>query len=147
MRLSEPAGCRRVSTVLSSWKEIASYLGKGVRTVQRWERELRLPVHRPAGARKGVVVAFPGELSKWARQTEEQPASSELAQPFRDDAHRANSSTRLAVRETFTSNLTRLVHNTERLNESCRQAMTTASRSVGQRNGRTKNPDSSTAPK
>ena len=37
------------SSVLNSWKEIASYLGRSVRTVQRWEREFGLPVHRPAG--------------------------------------------------------------------------------------------------
>ena len=54
--------------VLGSWKEIAQFLGKGVRTVQRWEHELNLPVHRPSGARKGVVIAFPGELEKWARR-------------------------------------------------------------------------------
>lgn len=53
--------------ILGSWKEIAQYLGKGVRTVQRWEHELKLPVHRPSGARKGVVIAFPEELEKWAR--------------------------------------------------------------------------------
>ena len=35
--------------ILNSWKEIANYLGRGVRTVQRWERDLRLPVHRPKG--------------------------------------------------------------------------------------------------
>lgn len=34
------------STRLNSWKEIATFLGRGVRTVQRWERELQLPVHR-----------------------------------------------------------------------------------------------------
>lgn len=33
--------------LLSGWKEIANYLGKGVRTVQRYEYELLLPVvHR-----------------------------------------------------------------------------------------------------
>ena len=31
---------------LDSWKEIATYLGRGVRTAQRWEREEGLPVHR-----------------------------------------------------------------------------------------------------
>ncbi len=30
--------------VLNSWKEIACYLGRGVRTVQRYERDLGLPV-------------------------------------------------------------------------------------------------------
>jgi hypothetical protein len=31
---------------LDSWKEIAAYLGRAIRTVQRWEREEGLPVHR-----------------------------------------------------------------------------------------------------
>lgn len=56
-----------MQVVLGSWKEIANYLGKGVRTVQRWERCNALPVHRPSGSRKGVVLAFPAELDKWAR--------------------------------------------------------------------------------
>jgi len=59
--------------VLSSWKEIASYLGKGVRTVQRWEHQLAMPVHRPAGADKGVVLAYPEELDAWIRKTAAQP--------------------------------------------------------------------------
>jgi hypothetical protein len=54
--------------VLGSWKEIASYMGKGVRTVQRWERCSGLPVHRPSGSSKGVVIAFPAELDRWARR-------------------------------------------------------------------------------
>jgi hypothetical protein len=53
--------------VLTSWKEIAAYLGKGVRTVQRWERELSLPVRRPYGMEKHVIVALPEELDKWMR--------------------------------------------------------------------------------
>ncbi len=57
-----------MQVVLGSWKEIASYLGKGVRTVQRWERCSGLPVHRPSGSSKGVVIAFPAELDKWARR-------------------------------------------------------------------------------
>src|SRR5947209_4526964 len=57
-----------MAQILGSWKEIASYLGKGVRTVQRWEQELGLPVHRPQGARQGVVLAFQGELDAWARR-------------------------------------------------------------------------------
>ncbi len=55
-----------MAVILGSWKEIAGYLGKGVRTVQRWERLLGLPVHRPDGAAHGVVLAFPAELDIWA---------------------------------------------------------------------------------
>jgi hypothetical protein len=51
--------------VLTSWKEIAAYLGKGVRTVQRWEQTLGLPVQRPNGKPKGIVFAACDELDKW----------------------------------------------------------------------------------
>jgi hypothetical protein len=50
---------------LSGWKEIATYLGKGVRTVQRYERQLGLPVRRPAGKPWGSVVATRAELDGW----------------------------------------------------------------------------------
>jgi len=50
---------------LSGWKEIANYLRKGVRTVQRYERELGLPVHRPAGKPAGYVIATKSELDGW----------------------------------------------------------------------------------
>lgn len=53
-------------TVLTSWKEIAAHLGKGVRTVQRWEHEFGLPVRRPS-PNGGVVVAIPNELNEWLR--------------------------------------------------------------------------------
>ena len=55
--------------ILNSWKEIANYLGRGVRTVQRWERDLGLPVHRPKGKDRSAVVAFPEELNTWLQQT------------------------------------------------------------------------------
>jgi hypothetical protein len=50
---------------LSGWKEIANYLGKGVRTVQRYERQLGLPVRRPAGKPWGSVIATRAELDGW----------------------------------------------------------------------------------
>jgi hypothetical protein len=50
--------------LLTSWKEIAIYLSKGVRTVQRWERELGLPVRRPAQSRH-IVLATTSELDGW----------------------------------------------------------------------------------
>jgi hypothetical protein len=30
--------------LLNGWKEIAGFFGRGVRTVQRWEQQLGLPV-------------------------------------------------------------------------------------------------------
>jgi hypothetical protein len=51
--------------ILSGWKEIACYLHRGVRTVQRWEL-LALPVHRVrANGTSSPVFAFAGELDAW----------------------------------------------------------------------------------
>lgn len=52
---------------LSGWKEIANYLGKGVRTVQRYERDLGLPVRRPAAKDRGSVVATKDEIEAWVK--------------------------------------------------------------------------------
>ena len=57
------------SRILNSWKEIASYLGRGVRTIQRYEEKLGLPVHRPAGTERSAVLAFADELERWLRNT------------------------------------------------------------------------------
>jgi len=50
---------------LDSWKEISAYLKRGVRTVQRWEREAGLPVHRLATEKRGVVHAYKTEIDFW----------------------------------------------------------------------------------
>jgi len=52
--------------MLTCWKDIGRYLGKSARTVQRWERELGLPVRRPTGSTgKSSVLADPRELDAW----------------------------------------------------------------------------------
>ena len=52
--------------ILSSWKEIAGYTGKAVRTVQRWEHELGLPVRRPMNrAQKGMVMLNTSDVDAW----------------------------------------------------------------------------------
>jgi transcriptional regulator with XRE-family HTH domain len=50
---------------LSSWKEIARYIGKSVRTVQRWEADLALPVRRPNPKAHNKVIALKAELDSW----------------------------------------------------------------------------------
>jgi predicted DNA-binding transcriptional regulator AlpA len=51
---------------LTCWKDIAQYMGKGVRTVQRWESQLGLPVRRPkGGGPKGPVAADRAEIDQW----------------------------------------------------------------------------------
>ena len=53
--------------VLHCWKEIATYLSAGVRTVQRWESEFSLPVRRPRGTKRSAVLAFSSEIDEWIR--------------------------------------------------------------------------------
>jgi len=50
---------------LDSWKEIAAYLGRGIRTVQRWEQEEGLPVHRLAHEKRGSIYERREELAAW----------------------------------------------------------------------------------
>jgi Tol biopolymer transport system component len=52
---------------LDSWKEIAGYLGRGVRTVVRWEQENGLPIHRVTLEKRSSVYAFRAELDEWLR--------------------------------------------------------------------------------
>jgi adenylate cyclase len=52
---------------LDSWKEIAAYLKRGVRTAQRWERDEGLPVRRLKHDTQGSVYAIRGELDAWWR--------------------------------------------------------------------------------
>ena len=63
------AAAQTPSRILNSWKEIASYLGRGVRTTQRYEEKLGLPIHRPAAKTRSAVVAFADELEGWLRNT------------------------------------------------------------------------------
>ena len=50
---------------LDGWEEIASYLGRGVRTVQRWEKEAALPVRRVFKQRRSLVHAYQKEMADW----------------------------------------------------------------------------------
>ncbi len=50
---------------LESWKEIAAYLKRDVRTVQRWEKNEGLPVQRHVHHSLGTVYAYKAELDAW----------------------------------------------------------------------------------
>lgn len=50
---------------LTSWKEISQYMHAGVRTVQRYERDMGLPIRRPTGKSRGAVMATKAELDAW----------------------------------------------------------------------------------
>jgi hypothetical protein len=63
--------------VLNSWKEVAVYLGRGVRTVQRWEMDLGLPVRRPRGRSRSAVIALKPELDLWLSRAPKEVISKE----------------------------------------------------------------------
>ena len=50
---------------LDSWKEIAAYLNRSVRTLHRWEKDEGLPVHRHQHKELGSVFAYKRELDAW----------------------------------------------------------------------------------
>jgi tetratricopeptide (TPR) repeat protein len=65
---AEPRQVPAADGRLDSWKEIASYLRKSVRSVQRWEAEEGMPVHRHVHGKAGTVYAFASELDAWWKE-------------------------------------------------------------------------------
>jgi TolB-like protein len=53
---------------IESWKAIAEYLGREVRTVQLWEKSEGLPVNRHLHNQRGSVWAYKSELDAWRMQ-------------------------------------------------------------------------------
>jgi len=64
---------------LESWKEIAAYVKRGVRTVRRWEAGEGLPVHRHVHRTHGSVYAFKSEIDAWRASAERAAASAPRA--------------------------------------------------------------------
>ena len=60
-----PFPTESVAGRLDSWKEIAAYLRRDIRTVQRWEASEGMPVHRHVHSHRSSVFAFPSELDRW----------------------------------------------------------------------------------
>jgi len=89
--IATPGGAQAKERRLESWGEIASYLRREIRTVQRWEKNLALPIHRLAVGKLSSVYAYPSELDKWYHEREpsdvkdddasDDPSSSGIARP------------------------------------------------------------------
>ncbi len=71
---------------LDSWKEIAAYLKRDIRTVQRWEKHEGLPAHRHQHTKKPTVYAYKSELDTWfrERQPRDDPAADAAFEPEPD---------------------------------------------------------------
>lgn len=88
-----PEGSSLPERKLDSWKEIAAFLDRQVRTVQRWERSEGLPVRRHEHASKSSVYAYASELERWLKNR--QPKN--VAAPQRQSPQPANGKVRLVV--------------------------------------------------
>jgi tetratricopeptide (TPR) repeat protein len=74
---------------LDSWKEIAAFFGRNERTVNRWEKERALPVHRMPGGERGGVYAYVDELTAWLQSADlhdEHVAAIHDPEPAADEA-------------------------------------------------------------
>jgi Tol biopolymer transport system component len=78
---TDPATASPAKDRFDSWKEIATHLGRSVSTVQRWERQEGLPVHRHLHNKSGTVYAFRPEIDAWWR--ERRPRLEPRAEPSR----------------------------------------------------------------
>lgn len=76
---------------LDSWKSVAQYLRRDIRTAQRWEKHDALPVHRLPNSKRGAVYAFKSEIDQWwesdHRRAEAAASTSEPLQDARASRH------------------------------------------------------------
>lgn len=64
--------------ILDSWKDVADYLKRDVRTCQRWERTMGLPVHRLDGSPRARVFVYKDELDEWIAAKAHEHVASEI---------------------------------------------------------------------
>jgi TolB-like protein/Flp pilus assembly protein TadD len=99
--LATPGGAQAKERRLESWGEIAAYLRREIRTVQRWEKNLGLPIHRLQVGKISSVYAYPSELDKWYRGREPQDVKEDdfteepVVEPNGASPHAADSNTNL----------------------------------------------------
>jgi hypothetical protein len=71
----------RKENILTSWKEIAAYLDRDVRTCVRWEKRYGLPVHRLERDSKAKVFAYKDEIDGWLAERSAAANSSGVPDP------------------------------------------------------------------
>jgi hypothetical protein len=114
---------RQSNELLNSWKEISAYIGRGVRTVQRWERDFGLPVRRPGGHVRGSVIAMRKDIDEWLATRSARQAVEATSTPTRKNDPRAEhlelSGNISVLRERYCA----LVEENRRLRENLRQTI------------------------
>jgi hypothetical protein len=122
--------------ILNGWKQISDHIERGVRTAQRWEAQLGMPVHRPALKDRSAVVAFSDELDRWlSRSAEKRDADGEESEEL------------LALVDQNVTNLTahtaELAARTRRLREQLRRSLVVQHERIASRMCATAAPSSS----
>lgn len=82
---------------LDSWKEISVYLGREVRTVQRWEKREGLRVHRHIHAKASSVYAFKHEIDAWQHSRRRVASKSAAKEEYSEQAAESLNPTLLAA--------------------------------------------------
>jgi len=116
LRHEAPSIAKGKLEIISGWKDIATYLQKGVRTVQRYEREIGLPIRRPAGGSAGSVMATKAELDGWV-------AASPIREAFQLPQTPVDNTTPLREFRRHLSELHRLREETAELRAAIRKSL------------------------
>jgi predicted DNA-binding transcriptional regulator AlpA len=95
---------RNTASVLTCWKEISSYVGKGVRTIQRWESEFGFPIRRSKPGTKSFVLAIPAEIDAWIQAQQFSDGQPDSVQSERSALYRAVRELRSEIRELRSEN-------------------------------------------
>ena len=94
----DPTRQDTVDDRFESWKAIAVYLGKDVSTVQRWEKQAGLPVHRHSEGSVRNVNAYQSELDAWQSQDRALPANGDTGASSESNGDLSPARTSLAPR-------------------------------------------------
>lgn len=94
---SQSTGLGASTDRLDSWKEIASYLRREVRTVQLWEKREGLPVHRHFHKSLGSVFALRSEIDSWKRQVSREGNSAQRTESVTPSGFSKSAGHRLTI--------------------------------------------------
>lgn len=92
-----PASAPDRGTRLDSWKEIAAYVKRDVRTLQRWEKHAGLPVRRLQKPGLRAVYAYTADLDGWLRDQDPRAPDGETPDSGQPTANRESSTTAVAA--------------------------------------------------
>lgn len=90
--ITDPSMERASDGWMDSWKEIAVYLRRSVRSARRWEKAKGLPVHRHFHAKGGSVYAYREDLDAWRNSQGSETERSERPPALRFRRRRSPSS-------------------------------------------------------